>query len=467
MSPLTAPPVSPGGAAQALFREARRRRRRRWLAGIAVVLVASAAAAVSTVSWLHRASGHEDGGTGPAGTGLGARSSAAAAVWFDGTRLHAGYIHLGGRVTQRAGAEVSADLLPLVQAGGRVYWVNPAGAFVPALGHWSQVVQYLDLATGKIGTAGPGQTVFLSADGRYLLMSQTATSLTETPVAGGASRQLTLPRGWYLPGGDGLPDVGSGEGLATANGIIVQSAESSAWRARALGLWNPRSGKVEVIGRELAVIGAYTPPGGRYSLLAWLPAACPFPDNCLLKITNTATLTARTVRSPLPGGFAAGGAFSPGGTRLAVFLNNSPSRAARLALADPVTGAVRVARGPRLALGKDFAWAPVAARRHASHRGRGDRRQLPGGFRDAVGPAAVLHARPRQRHRQQPGHQLHRGHHPAAPVITPAVPRAQPWTGTPLLDGISQTGPVLKQLILPRPRAPATARFDHQAALML
>ena len=215
-----------------------------------------------------------------------------------------------------------------MQAGGRVYWVNPAGAFVPALGHWSQVVQYLDLATGKIGTAGRGQTVFLSAGGRYLLMSQTATSLTETPVAGGASRQLTLPRGWYLPGGDGLPDVGSGEGLATANGIIVQSAESSAWRARALGLWNPRSGKVEVIGRELAVIGAYTPPGGRYSLLAWLPAACPFPDNCLLKITNTATLTARTVRSPLPGGFAAGGAFSPGGTRLAVFLNNSPSRAA-------------------------------------------------------------------------------------------------------------------------------------------
>src|SRR6266536_3960707 len=324
MSPLTAPPVSPGGAAQALFREARRRRRRRWLAGIAVVLVASAAAAVSTVSWLHRASGHEDGGTGPAGTGLGVRSSGAAAV-------------------------------------------------VPALGHWSQVVQYLDLASGKIGSAGPGQTVFLSADGRYLLMSQTATSLTETPVAGGASRQLTLPRGWYLPGGDGLPDVGSGEGLATANGIIVQSAESSAWRARALGLWNPRSGKVEVIGRELAVIGAYTPPGGRYSLLAWLPAACPFPDNCLLKITNTATLTARTVRSPLPGGFAAGGAFSPGGTRLAVFLNNSPSRAARLALADPATGAVRVARGPRLALGKDLAWSPVAARRRASRRWRGGR----------------------------------------------------------------------------------------------
>jgi hypothetical protein len=97
---------------------------------------------------------------------------------------------------------------------------------VPALGHWSQLVQFLDLATGEIGTAGPGQTVFASADGQYLFMSQTATSLTQTPVAGGAPRRFALPRGWYLPGGDGLPDLASGEGLATANGIIVQSRES-------------------------------------------------------------------------------------------------------------------------------------------------------------------------------------------------------------------------------------------------
>ena len=97
---------------------------------------------------------------------------------------------------------------------------------MPALGYWSEVVRYLDVATGRIGTAGPGQTVFLSADGRYLLMSQTATSLTETPVIGGAVRQLTLPRGWYLPGGDGLADVVSGAGVATANGIVVQSEQS-------------------------------------------------------------------------------------------------------------------------------------------------------------------------------------------------------------------------------------------------
>src|SRR5215470_10401393 len=160
MSPLTATPVKPatcvtpgGGEAQALFQEARRRRRRRWLTGLALIVVLSAVVAVAAVTWPHRPAGHGGGGTGPAGTGPGARSSVAA-VWFDGVRLRVGYIYPGGNVTQRAGPEVSADLLPLVQAGGRVYWVDPAGAFVPALGHWSQVVKYLDLATGKMGTAG-------------------------------------------------------------------------------------------------------------------------------------------------------------------------------------------------------------------------------------------------------------------------------------------------------------------------
>ena len=350
MNTVIAPPASScGSAAQALFQEARRRRRRRWLAGIAVVVAASAAVAMSAVR-LHRAPGREAGRTVPADTAMEGRSLAAV-VWFDGIRLYVGGIHLGGRVIQRAVAEVNADFLPLVQADGRVYWVDPAGSFVPALGHWSQLVMYLNVATG-----GAGQTVFLSADGRYLLMSQTATSLTQTPVtAAGAPRQLTLPRGWYMPGGDGLPDLFSGEGFATANGIIVQSQESQGALAPILALWNPRSGKVEVIGRGRAVIDAYTPPGAHYSLLAWLPAACRFPSNCLLKITNTATLSTRAVRSPLRGGFALGGAFSPSGTQLAVFLNTSGW--ARLALVNLGTGTMRVAPSPWPALGQDIGWA--------------------------------------------------------------------------------------------------------------
>jgi hypothetical protein len=349
-------PADPG-AAYALFREARRRRRRRRLAGTTAVVLAAAAAVLFAVTGTNAPSGHEKGRPGRAGAAP-ATFSAATAVWYDGIHLRVGSIQPDGGVTQRVVAEVNAGPLPLVPAGGRVYWVDPAGTFVPALGHWSEVVQYLDVTTGRVGTAGPGQTVFLSADGRDLFMSQTAISLTETPVAaGGAARLLALPAGWYLPGGDGLADLVSGAGLATANGIVVQSRDSWDPGGSILGLWDPGRSGVVVVGRALAVIDAYTPPGARYSLLAWIPAACRLPGNCPVKITNTATLSTRMVRSPLPGGFAMGGAFSPTGTRLAVFLNAGTGQAARLALVDPLTGAIKVVPAPALELGMDIAWA--------------------------------------------------------------------------------------------------------------
>jgi hypothetical protein len=358
MSLQTVPPTVSGYlcAAQALFKEARRRRRRRRLAGTAVVALTATAAVLFAVTGHHAPFGSQSDGTGPAGAAP-AGFSPVSAVWYDGTYLRTGSIRPDGIVAQRVVAAVDADPLPLVPAGERVYWVDQAGTFVPALGHWSQVVQYLDVATGQIGTAGPGQTVFLSADGRDLFMSQTAVSLTETRVTGGLARALNLPPGWYLPGGDGLADLVSGAGLATANGIVVQSRDGWSPDGSVLAIWNPDSGPVAVIGRTVAVIDAYTPPGARDSLLAWIPAGCRLPGNCPLKITDTATLSTRTVRSPLPGGFAMGGSFSPDGTRLAVFLNAGSGQAARLALVDPVTGAIRVAARPALELGVDIAWA--------------------------------------------------------------------------------------------------------------
>ena len=365
MGSLTAVPAPPDapGTAQALFAEARRRRQRRWLAGVTAALVASAAVAAVTVTWLHQAPGQDAEHGGAAGLAVAARSSAVAAVWFDGTRLRTGNVHLTGQITQRAGPEVNAASLPLVQAGGRIYWINPMGGgvpFAPYTAWYPRVVEYLDRATGKVGIAGPGNTAFVSANGRHLYMAQDATTLGEMPVAGGVARQLTLPRGWYLPGGDGSAELGY-DGLATANGVIVQSRESASWRPQVLAMWNPASGTVKVLGRGLAVLGAYTPPQRRYSLLAWLPSACRFPDNCLLKITNTASLATRTLRGPLPGGFAVGGAFSPDGTRLAVFPQTPPRGMvpgyARLALVDLSTGVIRVVPGPRITLGLDIGWA--------------------------------------------------------------------------------------------------------------
>ena len=63
------------------------------------------------------------------------------------------------------------------------------------------------------------------------------------------------------------------------------------------------------------------------------------------------------MRSPSAGGFAVGGAFSPDGSRLAVFVNAPSGRSARLALVDPATGGLRVARTPVLPLGVDYGWA--------------------------------------------------------------------------------------------------------------
>jgi hypothetical protein len=362
MSTQLAPPAGPADmtAAQALFKEARRRRRRRWLTGIAVAGLTVAVAVASAVTLAHQTSGPGSGRPRQPAAAPAAASSVAA-VWIDDAGLHVGYLHPDGNMTQRLVAEVNADALPLLQAGRRVYWVDPAGTFMPVPGHWSEVIRYLDVATGRMGIAGPGQTVFLSADARDLLMSQTATSLTEMPLApGGPALSLALPQGWYLPGGDGLPDLISGEGLATANGIVVQSQQSPSPDGLVLGLWNPGGRRVTVIGRARAVIGAYTPPSARYSLLAWLPACGRQPASCAVKVTDTATMSSRTVSSPLPGGFAMGGAFSPAGTsgaRLAVFLNAGSSNAARLAVVDLATGAVRIVPRLRLPLGMDIAWA--------------------------------------------------------------------------------------------------------------
>ena len=147
----------------------------------------------------------------------------------------------------------------------------------------------------------------------------------------------------------------SGAGLATANGVVVQPAQSPGPGGMVLGLWTPDHGQVARAGRARAVIDACTPPGGLCSLLAWLPVNCP--GSCAIEITSTATRAARTVRSPLAGGLAIGGAFSPDGNRLAVFPMIEAGQAARVALADLAAGTVRVAPAPRLPPGEDIAWA--------------------------------------------------------------------------------------------------------------
>ena len=167
MSGTIAPP-HPGapGTADALFAEAKRRRRRRRLAGLAVVLALAAAAGVAfMVARPNRvpAAAGADGRTARPVSAPGA-ALAGSVAWVD----YNGRVHLGDLATgtQQVVARSKAyPAIPLVQAGGRLYWSAPVGA--------RGVVQELNPATGTVRSVGPGQ-VFTSANGRHVFLAPTA-----------------------------------------------------------------------------------------------------------------------------------------------------------------------------------------------------------------------------------------------------------------------------------------------------
>jgi hypothetical protein len=381
--PPTARAAAEDQAVQALFAEARRRRRRIRLAGCMVIALAVAAVALG-LAWPDYPPGRSGRSPVPAGR------SGMAHAWKAPQLAWAGFkdrLMLGNLATftSRVVAQVNADpSAPLVPFGGRLYWINQSGGQVDGA-FWPQTIEQLNLATGKSTDIGPGEFMFLSADGRRLYISQTDTMLAELSAgAAGPLRQLALPAGWYLPGGFAV---------AVATGIVVQSNDAQALaHPPDLAVWNPRTGQVTVIGRAVGnavanAIGAYTPRGAGYSLLAWMPASCRLLF-CPIKITNTATMSSRTLRSPLGDGFVLGGAFSPDGRQLAVFVNRSRKaggETAELAIASTATGTVRLVPGVRMTVGEDADWV----------------RWLPGGTRlivlanrNYLVSAATLAARP-------------------------------------------------------------------------
>ncbi len=337
---------------QALFAEARRRRwRRRLAAGVISLVLAGLAVAVSIGAWSHQPrrgptrAGHP---SAAAQRVPGFSVPSATVAWVD----YSGRLHIGNVATR---AQRVAGTIPawagagwLVQAGGRLY------------GTGSPVIREFDPATGTTLPLGPGIGVFPSADGRHAYIERTSTSLVELRAGGrGVLRRLRTPAGWYLvPNAAGEVTAGVGGG-----GILVSSRPDgpspAPWN---LATWDLATGKVTLVARSAVVVGAYTPPGGRYSLIAWAPARCTS-GNCPIEITNTATHTTVTAGNPLPYGFTGqGAAFSPDGTRLAVFERtasiNSPCCANNsvLAIVNTRSGAVRAVRAARLVTDEDAGW---------------------------------------------------------------------------------------------------------------
>src|SRR5258708_4255371 len=121
----------------------------------------------------------------------GSRSPGPQVAWVD----YNGSLHIGSLVTghQRVAAVAPSDpVVPLIAAGDHLYWVNTGGTY------WQ--IQSLDLATGRITNLGFGMAVFASADGLQVFIAQTGERLLEFAAAGGRSRSLNLPAGWFVAG---------------------------------------------------------------------------------------------------------------------------------------------------------------------------------------------------------------------------------------------------------------------------
>ena len=373
--PAASPDViecGPRGRILNLFKEAWRRRRRRRAAAVAAVVVAAAAA---TAAWAGGwpatgAPGQAGGASHAPGGSLGAlgRAGAPLVAWVDDN----GGLHVGDLATgrQRLVATVSADpTVPLVSAGGRLYWVDTRGGYLPGYGQWPDVVRSLDLATGRVRSIAPGQAVFASADGRHVFIAWTGTDVIEVPADGsGPARQLTVPRGWLVAGNGGVTGGGRGDLGVAGDGILVQaSGYQVSPQPTMLGLWDPHSGTVRVLGRmadgDYGLIGATTLPGGHAGLVATFPASCgTVPGFRCVKITDTATLSSVTVRSTSRYGFGIGGAFSADGRWLGVFISTSvggrhAGPSARLAIVNTRTGRLRLVPGARYLIGAATLWA--------------------------------------------------------------------------------------------------------------
>jgi len=301
----------------------------------AVVLAAAAATAAWAGGWpgtgapgRARGAAHAPGGS----PGALRRAGAPLVAWVDDNGgLHAGDLATG---RQRLVATVSADpTVPLVSAGGRLYWADTGGGYLRGYGHWPDIVRSLDLATGRIRSVAPGQAVFAAADGRHVFIAWTGTDVIEVPADGpGPARQLTVPRGWFVAGNGAVAGGGPGDLGVAGDGILVQaSGYQVSTESAMLGLRDLHTGTVRVPGRMAngndGLISAATLPGGHAGLVATFPASCRMvPGFRCVKITDTATLSSVTVRSPPRHGSGIGGAFSADGRWLAAL--SSPASAA-------------------------------------------------------------------------------------------------------------------------------------------
>jgi hypothetical protein len=341
----SAQPATNAADVRALFAEARRRRRRRRIAaaGGVVVLAGTAAGVLSALPGRDRQPARPSHHEKLAGV-PNLPAPADVVAWVD----YGGQLHIGDLATlkQHVLAQINDQNGVLIEADGRLYWPG------------TRSIWALDVSTGARWRVARGQWVQRSADGRqiYIAPADFARSVLVMPATGaGHGRLVRLPAGWLM---DDYPDV------AVAGGIMVSSRHR-------MGILQIGSGRVRVIAAGPAdsgraadwPIGAYTPHGASYSLLAWSgPPGCRWP-HCSVEITNTRTGHTVTVRSPLRLGFVSSlhaGSFAQRSPQLAEFVHvNNPlgnDGSSELAIINASTGAVRLDPLVRMTTTEDAAW---------------------------------------------------------------------------------------------------------------
>jgi hypothetical protein len=229
----------------------------------------------------------------------------------------------------------------VVVDGGRLLWVDAKNG-----------IRSLQIATGKRSVIARGTAVIASPNGGRLYVDQGTTDFLELDARTlRVTRRVSIPAGWRSNPWGANPVAG---GL-----VLTHSGKQTV-----LGIWHPGS-RVRPLGASIDLFGVYTPPNGRYSLVAWLPRCTQhawFDSHCPLAITNTATGGTVTVPSPTRYGFT-GGAFSPNGTQLATYVNtDNPSDSfstprSELAIINTANGRLRLDPKVKLITTEDAVWA--------------------------------------------------------------------------------------------------------------
>ena len=309
-------------------RVVRRRRRRRVALSLGVAVAVTAVVAVAVNDDPSR----QDVGVVPATAG----EIDAAVMWVDESGPMLGDPGRGLAVSISPESNQWCTTCPLVRVGDAV-----VGALQ------GRVYRY-DIGGQAFLDVGRGDSVFPGTDGTFYVAS--GRTIEERGLDG-----ATVGGPWTIPDGYEL----AGPAHRTGAGVLIQPRSFPAF-IRPLFEWRPTTDEVTSVGDFNQLIDTHG------SLVAGTDCELDFP--CWLIMHDLTTGDERRIDSPLPGnGFYGGGAFSPDGSRLAVFVatnEGSVNPAARLAIVDVATGAIDFVDNGDVAVGEPYgyaSWSPSGA----------------------------------------------------------------------------------------------------------